>query len=260
MNGYLRKRLKITAIIIFTILLASVNENLCTAQVKKDTLKILFVGNSYTYYENLPQIVSIISDSAKTKLLTKKSVIGGATLSEHWRGARGLKTKEKIRNGKFDIVVLQEFSMGAIDEPDSAMVYFKLFCNFIKDNGARPYLYLTWAREKVPQYQEKINKVYTDAAIANKAVIVPAGKAWALARQLRPNIELYDADGSHPSKLGAFLTACVFVETFLGEIPSKLPEFYSTSDIEKESIELMNFDPLDVIFCRKIAESISRTK
>ena len=77
------------------------------AQVNRDTLKVLFVGNSYTYVQNLPQVVSIISDSTKTKLVTRKSTVGGAYLREHWYGKRGLKTKEIITKGKFDLVILQ---------------------------------------------------------------------------------------------------------------------------------------------------------
>jgi hypothetical protein len=99
-----------------------------SAQVKRDTLKLLFVGNSYTYVENLPQIVSILSDGSNTKLITRKSTMGGAKLSEHWKGERGLKSKEIIRDGNFDIIVLQEHSLGTINEKDSVVKYEKLFC------------------------------------------------------------------------------------------------------------------------------------
>jgi hypothetical protein len=249
---------KIICIAIF--LLIIFGRNICSSQEAKDTLKILFVGNSYTYFENLPQLISIISDSLKTKLVTKKSVIGGAYLSEHWRGKRGLQTKEMIKNGGFDIVVLQGQSMEAIYDQDSINFYLRLFCDYIRDNGAKPYLYLTWAREKVPQYQETINNVYLNAATKNDAIIVPVGKAWALARQMRPDFKLYYIDGSHPSELGAFLTACVFVSTILNELPDNLPSSYYTKDIEKEYIELMRLDTLDVIFCKKIAEEICKIK
>ena len=70
--------------------------NECLSQVKKDTLRVLFVGNSYTYYSNMPHLVSLISDSTKVKLITSKSTAGGATLSDHWKGKKELKTKEII--------------------------------------------------------------------------------------------------------------------------------------------------------------------
>lgn len=222
----------------------------------EDTLRVLFVGNSYTYYNNLPQLVSILSKQTGTTLITQKSVVGGAKLSEHWHGQRGLKTKEMIRSGNYDIVVLQEYSLGAIEQSDSLKFYAKLFCNLIKENGAVPYLYQTWAREKVPQYFETIEKVYTEVAEDNDARLVPVGRAWRLANQLRPNIQLFDADGSHPSNLGTFLAACLFTATITGEIPETIRTNYTCLDIEGESITLMILDKLDVIFCQEVARDL----
>lgn len=222
-------------------------------QPKKNELSVLFVGNSYIYYQNLPHIVSAISDSIPTKLITTKSTIGGARLSEHWHGKRGLKTKELIKSGKFDAVVLQEYSMGPIHQPDSLFKYAKLLCDLIKQNGAKPYFYLVWAREKVPQYQEDLTRVYLKASKINGADVIPVGPGWAMARKIRPNVPLYNADGSHPSSLGTFLTACIFVKHLTGLLPKKLPNTLHTLDQYNESIELMRLDPLDIQFAMKIA-------
>jgi hypothetical protein len=223
----------------------------------EDTLRVLFVGNSYTYYNNLPQLVSILSEQTGTKLITQKSVIGGAKLSEHWHGLRDLKTKEMIRSGHYDIVILQEQSMGAIEQSDSLKFYAKLLCDLIKENGAVPYLYQTWAREKVPQYFETIEKVYAEVAEENDARLVPVGRAWRLANQSRPNVQLFDQDGSHPSNLGSFLAAYLFTATITGEIPETIRTNYTCLDIEGESITLMILDKLDVTFCQEIAREIT---
>ena len=58
------------------------------ANSNRDTLRVLFVGNSYIYYNNLPQMVSLISDSLNTKLICKKSTYGGSTLGDHWNSRR----------------------------------------------------------------------------------------------------------------------------------------------------------------------------
>ena len=230
----------------------------CLAQNQRDTLNILFVGNSYVHVENTPHIVSIISDSTKTKLVTSKSTAGGARLSDHWNGERGLTTKEKIQNGGFDIVLLQEQSMGTIEQPDSFLIYSKKFCDFIKENGAIPYFYSTWARQKVPQNQEIISEKYAQAALENEAGIVKIGEAWALAQKLRPTIELYMSDGSHQSSLGALLTACVIVGTLTGEVPEDLRFWFTVLDERGEEVALMVEDPLDISFCLKIASEITK--
>jgi len=226
------------------------------AQGGNDTLKVLFVGNSYTHWHSLEQIVTLISDQAETKLETGKVTLGGARLREHWRGERGLKTKEMIRKGNYDIVVLQEQSMGAINEADSLRKYGKLFCDFIRENGAKPYLYVTWAREKVPQYQETINHVYTDVARVNRAIVVPVGKTWERARQLRPSFGIYHTDGSHPSAMGAYLTACVFTAAILREVPENLPPVLEVSEKDGKSTVRIEVDSLDLVFCQKVVREV----
>ena len=146
-------------------------------QAQQKELKVLFVGNSYTYGNNLAHIVSILSEGTNTKLITRKSVIGGAHLWEHWNGDRGLKTREIIREGDFDIVVLQDHSLSAIETPDSTIKYVRLFAEYIDQSGAKTYLYNTWARKKVPQYQPVIDDVYTRAAFDDKIVRIPVGSA-----------------------------------------------------------------------------------
>ncbi len=78
----------------FIFLLLFTLGNLSFAQGVEDTLKVLFAGNSYTHFSNMPHLVSLISDSTGTMLITSKSVAGGVRLSEHWRGEKGLKTMD----------------------------------------------------------------------------------------------------------------------------------------------------------------------
>jgi hypothetical protein len=228
-----------------------------SAQEGKDTLKVLFAGNSYTYFENLPQVVSVLSEKTGTVLVTEKSTIGGAKLSEHWRGARGLKTREMIERGGYDIVVLQEWSLGTVSEEDSAVYYLGLFSDLVRKRGAKPYYYMTWAREKSPEQQAIISKVYRETALANDATVVPVGEAWAMAKAERPDLRLYFPDGSHPAESGTYLAACVFVATITGELPESIPGVIAVEDSHGEDLILMMVPQPDVEFCRKIALKIT---
>lgn len=223
------------------------------AGVKKDSLRILFVGNSYTLTSNMPHLVSLISDSTKIKLLTFKSVASGATLSEHWNGKKGLKTKEAIINGKYDIVVIQGHSMATINKRDNFLKYAKKLIQLVKESGAKPYLFVTWAREKVPQYQEIITKTYQQSSKENDCELIMVGEAWKLARQLRPDFQLFIDDGTHPSNLGALLTACVFVGNFSGEIPLNFRKNNKILDANGEQVILFYESQLDLVFCQKVA-------
>ncbi len=242
---------KLALIFIFGFILGIAGVN---AQQKE--LKVLFVGNSYTYGYNLAHIVSIISEETSTTLITRKSVIGGASLKEHWRGGRELKTRDIIAEGNFDVVVLQDFSMVAMNAPDTSLKYIQLFSDYIRKHGAEPYLFNTWAREKVPQFQAEIDEMYKKAAWANDAILVPVGPAWERAMELRPTVDLFTSDGSHPNELGTMLTASVFVRTICRELPDIIPSLYRIKDAHGETVRLMNHNPEEPEFCRRIANEI----
>jgi len=225
-------------------------------QAQQKELSVLFVGNSYTHSNNLPHIVAILSEGTNTKLFTRKSVIGGARLWEHWNGDRGLQTKQIIREGDFDIVVLQDHSMSAIETPDSTLKYVRLFAKYIDQLGGKTYLYNTWARKKVPQFQTEIDEMYSRAALDNKIERVPVGSAWELAQDIRPTVDLFTSDGSHPNTLATLLIACVFVRAISGELPQDIPQSFRTLDSHGETVYLMNVDGLDAEFCRRVTKEI----
>lgn len=246
----LTRSLVILSFVIFTIP--------CVAQEQKDTLRVLFIGNSYTYFNNLPQLVSAISESTGTRLITRKSVVGGSHLSEHWNGQRGLKSREMIENGDFDIVVLQEFSLGAVNEEDSLFKYVRLFSDLIRKNNGRPFLYMTWAREKQPEQQEVISRVYREAGAENDAVVVPVGEAWVLAQKRDPGLKLYIGDGSHPSSYGTFLAACAFIKSILNELPASLPGTFYTRDEDNELIFLTALDQSFINLSLQVAAEVTQ--
>ncbi|MCB0702370.1 MAG: hypothetical protein R2863_07835 [Candidatus Kapaibacterium sp.] len=238
-------------LIILIIIFGSYSKSI--AQFEKDTLRVLFVGNSYTSISNMPHLVSLISDSTKVKLITTKSTAGGATLSDHWNGEKELKTKDVICSGLFDIVVIQAHSLETIENKENFFKYSKLLCDLAKESGAKPYLYVTWSRQKYQHIQDKITKVYIEVAKVNECDLVLVGEAWKLARTIRPDILLYMSDGSHQNDLGAFLNACQFVGKFTGEVPANLNTSYRIKDAKGEEIMLFWEDALDVELCQKVA-------
>jgi len=217
---------------------------------------VLFIGNSYTYGYNLPHIISVIAAETPVHLDTRKSTLGGASLKEHWQGQRGLESREMIATGIFDAVVLQDHSMSAMNSPDTTLEYLRLFSEHIRSFGGVTYLYNTWARERVPQYQTEIDSMYARAASTLEAIRVPVGAAWQLAMDLRPCVDLYTSDGSHPNELGTLLTASVFARVLCGVLPDPLPSLYRIEDARGETVRLMNHNREDAEFCRRIANRV----
>ena len=219
---------------------------------------ILFVGNSYTYFWNLPQTVHLMAKAKKIDITTRQSTAGGANLGEHWQGKKNLKSVEIIKNGNFDAVVLQDHSMRTIVAKDSMMKYGQLLNELIKNKGAKRYVYMTWARDWNPLMQETITKGYIELAQKIGAEVVPVGLAWQMARQLRPNLPIYDPDGSHPSSLGTYLTGCVFYGILTGQSPVGLPHRLFTTDANDEKLYISINSPNDALFCQQVAEKTIR--
>jgi hypothetical protein len=242
----MNKFISIKAIALF-ILLGLAQQGI--AAEKKDTVRVLFVGNSYVYYNNLAQMIGLITDSMDTKIICKKSTIGSATLEQHWNGSRGLKSKQIIAKNKFDIVVIQDNSMWPLEHKDSLLFFGHLFCDYIKSNGAKPYLYNTWAREKTPETQPKINEVYNELGKSENATVVPVGASWALARQTMPSMNLFHSDGSHPSALGTFLIALNFIKKITGKLPKNYATVYNYFDKDGETFRIMQLTEAEIQFC-----------
>ena len=259
-----RNKIESAMRVIKSFLLVFLLSNICVSVIiaqesnKTKAKQVLFIGNSYTYFWNLPQTVMAMADSQGIPLVTKQSTAGGANLGQHWNYEKDLASPDLILQGEFDYVVLQDHSMRAIQHPDSLMHYGKLFGDLIKKKGAQGLLYMTWAREWDPYMQEAITEKYYELATQINARVVPVGLAWEQARKLRPGFELYDPDGSHPSPLGTYLTACVFYGILTGESPIGLPSRIVSEDLNGEKTYLNIQAKNDVLFCQKVADEILR--
>lgn len=245
--------------LVTTLILIAVGISFYSSFAQESQYKsVLFVGNSYTYFWNLPQNVALMAEAAEIPLKTRQSTVGGINLGTHWRGERELQSRQLIESGDFDAVVIQDLSTRPVDDPDSTLYYGQLFGELIQNSGARPYVYLTWAREYNPLMQEKLTATYVQLAKNIGATVVPAGPAWELARSLRPGLPLYDPDGSHPSSLGTYLTACVFYGILTGESPVGLPNRLITTDKYGEKLYMNITSPTDALFLQEVAEKTIR--
>ncbi len=199
----------------------------------EEPLKVLFIGNSYTHTNAMPDMAMSIANSIPGRQLDARSVTrGGATLADDWMLTNAL---DVLRTGAWDTVVLQDYStLGQnfidgkwmINDPSGLLQWSKFWNAEIQRKNAKTLLYLTWARKAHPDFQTGLNYAYAQAAKEINAQIAPVGLAWRRVREAHPHLELFVADGSHPSPLGSYLTACVFVEVLLNKscaAPAKTP-------------------------------------
>jgi len=236
---------------------------------KPKALRILFVGNSYTYYNNLPGLLEYFAKSSPEKgikVKTKMVVRGGANLKFHWDEGKALKA---IRSKKYTHVVLQEQSrLGGtyengilrVGHPDAFFHYARRFDAEIKKAAAKTVFFLTWARQDFPRNQPKLNAAYFAVAKKMKAIVVPVGPVWQIAQKKRPKLSLYAADGSHPSPLGTYLISCVFYKILFELSPIGLPArgYKSTSRQISPSPKTIKLREGDARFLQAIAQNFAK--
>jgi hypothetical protein len=171
-------------------------------------LRVLFIGNSYTYYNNMPELVEAMGRSPESArpIQVKAVTEGGATLEKLW-SMRG--TRYAVTDSRWDAVVVQEQSTRPIRAPDLMQKTLTEIDATVRQSGARTLLYMTWSRRGVVDTQTAITEAYRSAAQTLTADLAPVGLAWHRSLAQYPHLDLYAADGSHPSPAGSYLAACV---------------------------------------------------
>lgn len=203
------------------------------------TKRVLFLGNSYTYVNDLPKTIADMALSTGDTLIYDSNCPGGYTLQGHSTNATSL---SKIALGKWDYVVLQEqsqFPSFPINQVETDVFpYAKKLDSLIHVSSpcAKTVFYMTWGRKNgdasnCPSWppvctyngmDSLLRLRYETMATTNEALLSPVGVVWKYVRTNAPLIELYQSDESHPSEAGTYAAASSFYTVFFRKDPSAI--------------------------------------
>ncbi|MBN2007061.1 MAG: SGNH/GDSL hydrolase family protein [Anaerolineae bacterium] len=189
------------------------------------TQRILFLGNSYTYCNELPTMLAQLAAAGGKDVDVHQVTAGGVTLEWHAQNEATLAALYEA----WDFVVLQEHSIRPIQDTPRMSIAAAVLHQIIASIGAQTVLFMTWARQHFPEMQAGLARVYTEIAQEIGARVAPVGLAWEAALAADPSLALYTEDKSHPTPLGSYLAACVFYATFFGESSVGLPAKLTTA-------------------------------
>jgi len=191
--------------------------------------RVLFIGNSYTFVNGgLDKQLEELAPSTETDRIA----LSGYTLEKHWTEGNALK---KIREGKWDYVVLQEQSQAPIINQRKFYEFARMFDEEIRRSGARTILLMTWERPDSKNWGVTTDGLATAFTVIGKelvAKVAPAGLAFARSLQAKPELALCTPDG-HPTVEGTYLAACVLYRTIFELNPVGNP--YSNENISAET-------------------------
>ncbi len=199
-----------------------------------DSIRVLFIGNSLTAYNDLPAIVAALAKAGGQPALDWKGVIlPGTSLEDQWRDGQARKA---IGQGPWDYVVLQQ-GPSALDESRRSLLdYVGRFAREIRAVGARPAIYMVWPSSSRTSDFDDVSQSHRMAARQVDGLLFPVGEAWRAAWKRDSKIALYSKDGLHPTPAGSYLAALVMYGQLYGKSPVGLPGTLSLS--ERASIDV----------------------
>ena len=210
--------------------------------------RILFVGNSFTYYNdslhshlrNLMRAGGMPAKSSGGKKVRVRALtLSGGWLYEHQGGL-----VQTVGEDDYDLVIMHGHSTTFLERKTARRFAktAKQASKFIRKKGAEPAFLMTWAYKGRPQMLGKIAGGYTKVGNELDALVIPVGQAFALAQEEHPEIDLYspdidafvkNPDGTtgitykkdikHPSLAGTYLAACATYAALFGRSPVALP-------------------------------------
>ena len=136
---------------------------------------ILFVGNSLTYTNNLPELVRNEAKAKDFRIGTKMIAYGNYAIIDHWEDG---KVQKDISSGNYDFVVIQQGPSSQAEGRTMLIEDGKLYADLCKENDARLAFYMVWPSLNYYKTFDDVIKNYTDAADINEALLCPVGKVW----------------------------------------------------------------------------------
>lgn len=244
--------ISILCIVVTALLVVNFGDDLFSSDDAKDApsrpaIKVLFIGNSYTYYNDMPQLLESIAQSQQSSayiIHTEHITKNGATLKQHWEEKNAV---AKITSGSWHYVVLQEQSTAMLydEHAKEAYVHMHKFNEIIKKAGARSILYVTWPRKPGHTLYEKhsldfngmeyqINNRSHQMAKQLGMGLIYTSSIWKEA--LRQNIPIYTEDGSHPSAYGSYLVALKLYKYMLPDTILDAKTLFIPKDVNKREM------------------------
>lgn len=193
-------------------------------------ISVLFIGNSFTYRNEMPEIFKNIALSKGKKIDVHSVTQGKATFAIQSKREEVYKA---INSKKWDYVILQGSSRDMLAPKDTmenkTLPSIEKLVEAVNTNSKKSKIlfYMTWGYKNgyVPletsrtfvKMSKRVAYGYLKLMHKFNYGVVPVGKAWLTSRKTRPDVNLYVKDGAHPSWKGSYLAASCFYTAIFNE-------------------------------------------
>jgi hypothetical protein len=185
-------------LIFFSSLLLSEN------QLYGQEQRILFVGNSLTYTNDLPKLVAEIAQKNGKTIVVETLAFPDYALIDHWNDGN---IRTKIASGKYDFIVVQQGPSSQEDGRKILLEYGEKLSKLCSKKQTQLVFYMVWPSIANYKSFEGVIQNYSDAAKLTNAILCPVGKGWKEYIDKTKDYSYYGPDGFHPSLKGSQIAA-----------------------------------------------------
>jgi hypothetical protein len=183
--------------------------------------RVLFIGNSLTYFNAMPDLMVQVARSAgDTAISVAMVAMPDYAILDHWQEGSAL---HELQSRRWTHVVMQQGPSSQEEGRTWLIEGAQRFAPAVRAAGGEPVLYMVWPQRSRAADFPGAREHYRQAAGLVDGIFAPAGDAWLAAFSADPGAPLYDPDGLHPSREGSYLAAVVLLARLRGTDPRTLP-------------------------------------
>lgn len=197
---------------------SSTGQDVRRPEIGDADVRVLFVGNSLTYVNDLPGMVQALADAQGRSFAHGTVAYPNFNLEDHWLWGIG----EIIAVEAPDVVVMQQGPSSLPENQVHLRSWTEQLAPVIRQAGGEPALLMVWPSVDRLFAFDAVRDSYAGAASAVNGIFIPAGEAWRAAWRLDPELPLFSSDGFHPSLQGSFVAALTTYARLLAVQPDNL--------------------------------------
>ena len=219
--------------------------------------KILFIGNSFTFYWNLPSQVEKMSIEKGLNWDVKHVTVPSAKLRDHWNNPD---LKSLLENETFDHIVIQEHSTYPLTNSDDTKAYFDLLTSLIP-SSTELHFFSTWMYPSIEQFNTNNEQFPIEESIkqivdGTNTKIIPVGRAFKLFNDKYPEFNLLMEDEKHPNPNGTYLASWIVFSHISGQSSLNLSKRYKGKDTKGVEIYYSIVEDEVLTFLQQISDEV----
>lgn len=177
-------------------------------------MKILFIGNSHTYFNDMPHLFARMHERLSGRK-PEVTMLAYSGRDLKWHHDEYFSLRFALLYGHYDYCLIQQ-QAHPFPEEDFTEQYLAKVIDLCRQTHTAPIIYMTWAAKKQPEMADAMSRFYRRMAEKYETQLLNIGELFAFINESHPEVDLYWKDGEHASPYGDYLIAAALNKLLLG--------------------------------------------